>query len=330
MRFLGLLRQSFDAWQKDKAGQLAASTAYFTVFSLSPLLILLISLLGLLFDRAAVQKGVMDQMRTLVGDQGADAVGGMLAASHDSGHSVLAAAVGFAALLLGASGLFAALQDAFNGIWKVETAPRQNGILILVLRRLFSFGLILSVGFLLLVSLAATAMAAYVSGQVSSSVPALSVALPFLNILVSFIVIFFLFLLLIKYLPDVKMPWRDAAAGAALTTVLFLIGKELLGAYLGRQTASSYGVAGSLIILLLWINYSAQILFFGVEFTRTYALARGADIRPRGYARFIDPPERPPSLASRIGVLVPFVWAEWRILRFGWPLLRLLQRRRRG
>ncbi len=288
MKLFSLFRQSFSAWQQDKAGQLAASTAYYTAFSLAPLLLIVIGIAGLFFDSAAVQDHVMGQIQSMVGSQGAQTVGSMLEAANSSQHSLPATIIGFVMLLLGAVGLLMALQDALNFIWKVRVKKTTNGIWIAVLKRIFSFGLLLSIAFLLIVSLAVSAAIAAFLQSASAQLEFLQVVLPAANFIVSFLVIFALFALLFKFLPDVLLTWKDVWMGAMITALLFTIGKSLLGWYLGQKDfVSAYGVAGSLILLLLWVNYSAQILFFGVEFTKVYAKQRHMTVKPKAYAEFI-------------------------------------------
>ncbi len=288
MRFFKLLRGTFSSWQEDKAPQLAASTAYYTVFSLAPLLIILIGIAGFFFDSAAVRQQLLAQVTTMVGAQGAQTVDSMLTAANRSGHSLLATVVGFVMLLLGASGLLLSLQYALNFIWKVEVRKQQRSIWLSVLKRVFSVGLLLSLCFLLLVSLGVSAAVTVMAHMLSSRLPVLQIALPALDLVLSFGVTTLLFAVLFKFLPDVRLVWKDVWMGAALTSLLFTVGKMLLGWYLGQKDfVSAYGAAGSLIVLLLWVNYSAQILFFGVEFTKAYSEDRHLAVVPRSYARFI-------------------------------------------
>ena len=314
MKYWRVFKKSVRQWQKDKAGQLAAATAYYTVFSLAPLLLIVISLLGLFVGRSAVQQQVVGQMDALLGAQGGQAVRAMIDAAGSSSHSVLAAVIGFVILLLGATGLMSALQDAFNFIWKVETKKTANAIWIMILKRIFSVGLILTIGFLLLVSLVVSALMLLFMQYLSAHFPGLAALLPLLNFTLSFLVIFLLFAILLKYLPDVLLPWNDVWIGAALTSLFFTIGKSVLGIYLGRKDSlSAYGAAGSLVVLLLWVNYSAQILFFGVEFTKAHALEHARLIHPRGYAQFTEPivlqvPK--PSAGKKAGAALRFLFVE--------------------
>lgn len=287
MSFWKLFRESVTEWQRDKAGQLAASTAYYTVFSIAPLLIIVISLVGLLLEEAEVEAYLLQELRALVGQQGMGAVASMLDAAERSPHTPLASAVGFGILIFGASGLMASLQDSFNHIWKIETHPHANTILIILLKRVFSVGMILTLGFLLLVSLVLSAVVSIAVEFVSSRVPTIAVLLPVAHVLLSFLVITLLFVVFFKFLPDIRISWKTVLPGAAITALLFTLGKVVLGTLLGRwDFTSAYGVAGSIIVLLLWINYSSQAMFLGAEFTKIYARDTGALVVPRSYAQF--------------------------------------------
>ncbi len=284
--YWAVLRQSFREWKKDKAPQLAASTAYYTIFSLAPLLIIILAFAGMFLDANAVQESLFGQMRGLVGEAGAESIRSMVEASQRSPNTPLAAVLGFLILAFGATGLLMALQDALNFMWKVEAKKSTNALAMIGLKRLVSLGMILTIGFLLIISLVVSALVAHTVEFVSGGAEAW---LPLVNMAVSFGIITLLFALLFIYLPDVRVRWKDVWPGALLTAFLFTLGKFLLGYYLGQKDfTSAYGVAGSIIILLLWVNYSAQIFFFGAEFTKVYVYARGAPVRPTKYARFIE------------------------------------------
>lgn len=324
--FWKLFRESVAEWQRDKAGQLAASTAYYTVFSIAPLLIIVMSVVGLLLEREDVQAYVLNELQQLVGVQGMDAVASMLDAAQRSPHSPLASAIGFGILIFGASGLMVSLQDSFNHIWKIETHPHVNTFLIIFLKRVFSVGMILTLGFLLLVSLVLSAGVSVAVELLSRHVPTLAVLLPIVHVLLSFLVITLLFGVFFKFLPDIRIEWKTVLPGAALTALLFTLGKVLLGALLGRwDFTSAYGVAGSIIVLLLWINYSSQAMFLGAEFTKVYAREAGAPVAPRSYAQF-----KGTALAARmrrrvlwgaaegLTMLLPkvrFTWTVWKAVR---------------
>jgi membrane protein len=289
MTFFSLLSEASTRWREDKVPQLAAATAYYAIFSLAPLLVVIIALLGFFFDTSSARTVVLDQISGLLGKQGADGIATMIDAARLSTNSGFALSIGIGTLVLGATGVMIALQDAANFIWKVTTKKTANSIVMAVLKRIFSLAFILGIGFLLLISLvvsaALTAFSLYLErfGAVASALPAL-------NLLLSFVVFFVLFAMLLKYIPDVLLAWRDVLPGAALTALLFVIGKSVLGWYLGQKDAvSAYGVAGSLIIVLLWINYTSQIFFFGIEFTKACTLRRTGSVCPREYAELTNP-----------------------------------------
>lgn len=327
MGYWRLLRQSFSEWKKDRAPQLAASTAYYTVFSLAPLFLIVFALAGLVFDAETVRESVFGQVRSLVGTEGARAIQSMVTASSRSGQSGLAAVLGILLLLLGASGLMVALQDAMNGIWKVEARKERNALMHLLFKRVFSAGMILAIGFLFLVSLLASALVSLTITMLAEQAGGLRAVLPAADLLLSLAMVTLLFALLFKYLPDIQLRWRDVWPGALLTAILFTIGKFLLGSYIGQKdVTSAYGVAGSVIVLLLWVNYSAQIFFFGAEFTKVLAAERKAVITPKPYARFSSEPyeaeDRRPSLWNVVGIVLSVLlfesrtaWRAWKIWR---------------
>jgi len=278
--FFGLLKKTFDEWNEDKAPRLGAALSFYTVFSLAPLLIIVIAIAGLAFGQQAAQDKIDEQIRGLVGAQGADLIQTMIENARKPQEGILATVIGFATLLLGGLGAFGQLQDALNTIWEVTPKPGRGwkGIF---QDRLASSGLVLGIGFLLLVSLVISAGLSALGNFVTSTLGELTLIAQALNILISFLVITFLFTLIFKFLPDVKIAWRDVWIGAALTSVFFNVGKSAIGFYLGSSSvASAYGAAGSLIILLLWIYYSAQIMLFGAEFTQVYANQYGSKIEP--------------------------------------------------
>ena len=283
-----LLRQSFAEWQRDKVSRLAAALAYYTAFALAPVLVIVIGIASFLFEQSTVQDRIIEQLQGLLGADGAEMVREMLvsAQSQDS-NSFLATAVGVVLLIVGASGLFIQLQDALNTVWNVR-ARTDEGIWGLVRDRLLSFGMVLAIGFLLLVSLTLSAALTAASGFIGSGgLPGVDFLWQIANAVVSFGIITLLFGLIYKILPDAKINWSDVWIGAAITALLFTIGKWLIGLYLGNSSAASaYGAAGSFVVLLLWIYYSAQILLFGAEFTQVYANRFGSRIRPDKHATY--------------------------------------------
>lgn len=276
-----LVKQTVEEWQEDNAARLAAALAYYTVFSLPPLLIIALAIAGWLYDDPQVaQEQLLRQASSLVGQDGAEAVAEILenAAGPDKG--VLAVVIGVITLLLGASGVFAQLQETMNTIWEVQPRPG-SGIIGTIKDRFFSFTMVLGVGFLLLVSLVLSAILAAMGEFISGWLPEAILLAQLINFIVSFAVTVVLIAMIYKIVPDVEVKWNDVWIGAFVTAALFTVGKWAIGFYLGRSApASTYGAAGSLIIILLWIYYSAQILFIGAEFTQVYARRFGDRIRP--------------------------------------------------
>nr|WP_199305833.1 YihY/virulence factor BrkB family protein [Pseudanabaena sp. FACHB-2040] len=274
-----LLKEAFQEWQQDKASRLAAALAYYTVFSLAPLLVLVIAIAGSVFGTDTARDQLVTQIQALVGSSGADVITDALENANEPGanQGAIASAISIAVLMFGASGVFIELQNSLNTIWNIEPKPGQ-GVGSFVQKRLLSFSMILVIGFLLLVSLVlSTALAAF-SGYLSQWIEGVGWIL---NTVISLGLITFLFAAIFKYLPDAHIVWKDVIIGAFITTLLFTLGKYLLGLYLGNASVgSTYGAAGSLIALLAWIYYSAQILFFGAEFTQVYARRFGSQIVP--------------------------------------------------
>jgi membrane protein len=278
--FLTLAKESFRAWSEDKAARLAAALAYYTIFSIPPLLLISLAVAGVFLDEAAAQNRVVEEIGGLVGQQGAEAIQAMIASASKPGQGLLAGAIGLVALLLGASGVFGQLHDALNTIWEVEQRA-DRGVLGLVKDRFLSFTMVLGIAFLLLVSLVITAALSALDSFVAGLAPGSELLFQLISFAVSLAVTIVLFALIFKVVPDAEIAWRDVWVGAAVTAILFTAGKTLIGLYLGKSaTASAFGAAGSLVVLLLWVYYSAQILFLGAEFTQVYANLFGAGIRP--------------------------------------------------
>lgn len=278
---LELLRQTYHEWNEAKAPRLGAALAYYTVFSISPLLIIAIAIAGLVFGEEAARGGIVREIEGTVGRPVAEAIEGMLQQTHSTGSCTLTAVIGLIVLLAGATGVFIQLQDALNTIWKVEPKP-DRGILGMLRDRFLSFTVVLGVGFLLLVSLVISAALAALSKFLTpEALPGGAYLWQVVNGVISFGLITLLFALIYKVLPDVPIRWRDVWVGAAVTALLFTLGKYLLGLYLGQSgAASAFGAAGSLILILLWVYYSSQILLFGAEFTRVYATHFGPPLLP--------------------------------------------------
>ena len=262
---------------------MGAALAFYTLFSVAPILIIALAFAGYIFGPHTAESDLLSQLRALTGDAGADALRGLLSSAHYSDKKGLAAAVGLVTLLIGATSVFGELQHALDLIWGIPPGKRDGAWWDLLRRRLLSFGMVLGVGFLLLVSLIASALLAAFAAWLQSRLPQLQVVLPLLDIGFSFGMTILLFALIYKYVPRPYIAWRDVWIGAAVTAFLFAVGKSLIGIYLGRSSFSgAYGAAGSLIVLLLWIYYSAQIFLLGAEFTREFAYARGSQAEPFG------------------------------------------------
>ncbi|HSE60371.1 MAG TPA: YihY/virulence factor BrkB family protein [Nitrospiraceae bacterium] len=284
----GLLKRTAAEWSEDKVPRLGAALAYYTIFAIVPLLVIIITMIGLFFGQEAAQSHILTQLAGLVGQQSAEAIRDMLQRAHQPSGGIVATAIAVVTLLLGASGLFGQLQDALNTIWGVEPRPGR-GIWGLIQDRFLSFMAVLGTGFLLLVSLVLSAALSALGTWFSGLLPAPEVLLQTLNLLVSFGVITLLFAMMFKLLPDARIAWRNVWVGAGITALLFTLGKFLIGLYLGKSDiGSAYGAAGSLVIVLVWVYYSAQILLFGAEFTQVYANASGAAIVPTDQAVVVD------------------------------------------
>lgn len=274
MPMFSLLRQTVQEWQLDNVPALAAGLAFFVVFALAPLLVIVLAAIGLIYDQGAARTYILDEMRKLLGPGGAGLIAQMLDAANKGGSGIVATVIGVATLFIGATGVFGQLQQSLNIIWKIK--PRAVSWLEQLRVRLLSFGLILAIGFLILVSLVANALLAYLSNSLSSLVGT-GWVWRVLEFVLTTGIITVMFALIYKLLPDTKVAWKDVWVGALFTALLFNLGKFVIGFYLGRGvTTSVYGAAGSLVILLLWIYYSAQIVLFGAEFTQVYAHRHGS------------------------------------------------------
>ncbi|MDX2214592.1 MAG: YihY/virulence factor BrkB family protein [Oculatellaceae cyanobacterium bins.114] len=277
-----LLTETIAEWNKDKASQMAAALAYYTVFSLAPLLIIAIAVAGFFFGEEAARGEIVGQIKGLVGTDGATVIQTALENSHRPGSNtdLIASLISIVVLIFGASGVFVQLQEALNEIWDVDPNA-QKGVGNVVRKRAMSFAVVLSIGFLLLVSLVISAALSAINTFASELLPGFGFIWEWVNVLLSFAVTTLLFALIYKYLPDIEITWHDVWIGAILTSILFSIGRYLIGLYLGNSSfGSTYGAAGSLVILLAWIYYSVQILFFGAEFTQVYARRYGSQVKP--------------------------------------------------
>lgn len=284
-----LIKETFNNWSDDRASRLAAALAYYTVFSLPPLLILVIAIAGTFLGEEAARGEVVAQLQSLTGSEGAKAIEAVItgASNAGSGSSLSASIISVVILLFGATAVVAQLQDALNTIWKVAPKPG-NMIKIFIFQRLLSFGMILGIVFMLLVSLIMSAALGILSKFLGGLLPGLEVVWALIDFVLSLSIISTLFALMFKYLPDVKIKWNDVIIGSVITAFLFNVGKYLIGLYLAKSAFNStYGAAGSLVVLLAWIYYSAQILFLGAEFTQVYARRYGSRIEPKEYAEYI-------------------------------------------
>jgi membrane protein len=278
-----VLKETASEWWNDKAPRLGAALAYYTVLSLAPLLVLVTPVVGWIFGPERARAQVMTQVGQLLGREAAVAVDALIAAGGWSNPSRAATALSIGVLLFAASGVFAELQDAMDTIWEVAPKPGSRAALLSLLRQRFlSFAMVLGIGFLLLVSLLLSAMLSAVQAYAEEHVRIAAGLWTAAHGVVSFAVVAVLFAMIFKVLPDVKIRWRDVWLGAALTSALFSAGRYLIGQYIGQAALwQSYGQgARSLVALLVWVYYSAQILFFGAEFTKTYTKRRGAGATP--------------------------------------------------
>jgi len=278
--FWRLLKATYAQWGAAKPFQLAAALAYYTLFSLAPLLLIAIAVAGLVFGREATEHQILTTFQGLIGPQGAQAIQGLLHSASTPESGVIATVVGGVTLLIGAGGVVGQLQEALNTIWEVE-ARSEGGVWSLIRTRFVSFALVLGVGFLLLVSLLVSAALAAMIHVMQGVLPGGEVLWQGVEFTVSLGLITLLFALIYKVLPDVEISWRDVWIGAAMTALLFTVGRFLLGLYLGRKGVTSpYGAAGSLVLVLLWVYYSALIFFFGAAFTKVYDATYGTGMQP--------------------------------------------------
>jgi membrane protein len=287
MRAPAILRMfgsALRAWWDDDALRLGASLAYYTLFAIAPILLVATAVAGMVFGAEAVRGEIVDQLDQLVGREGALAVQSLLEGASTRRTGIVATVFGSIAFVVAATGAFLELQSALNTIWRVKVRPGIN-LKAFLLDRVRSFGLVVAVGFLLMVSLAVTAALAALNGWLARRAPSMPLLWSGVSMLVSLVVTTGLFAMLFRFLPDVHLRWSDVTTGAVVTAVLFTIGQQLIGLYLGQSSmASSYGAAGSVMILLLWVYYSCQILLLGAEFTRVYAQRHGRKLRPEPFA----------------------------------------------
>ncbi|MFN2440323.1 MAG: YihY/virulence factor BrkB family protein [Chitinophagaceae bacterium] len=280
-----VLKASFKGFVEDKVPKLSASLAYYTVFSLGPLLIMLIYLCSIFLGREAIEGSIYHQIDGFVGRDAADQIQGIIKNVALEGKGGLAFIIGIITLLIGATTVFAEIQDSINSIWGLKAKPKL-GIMKLLKDRLLSFGIIGSFSFLLLVSLGVSAIIDALGNKLKDTFPDVTVVVFYIiNLLLTLVVTTGLFAVIFKVLPDAKIKWKDVLGGALATSILFMIGKLLISLYISKsEVGNAYGAAGALVILIVWIYYSAIILYFGAEFTKAYAMKYGAEIHPSKFA----------------------------------------------
>lgn len=288
-----ILKAAFNGFLNDMALKFSASLAYYTVFSLAPLLLLLISLAGIFLGKDAIQGKVFEELNGLVGNDAALQVQNMIKNLEMSNKSTLSVIIGVVTLILGATTVFGEIQESINIIWQVKPKPKVGWVK-MIKNRLLSGSMIVTLGFLLLVSLIVNGALLAMSDRLKVFLPDITVLLfDIISAAISFVVIAILFGVIFKVLPDANIRWRDVRSGAIFTAVLFMIGRFVIGIYISSSgTSSTYGAAGSLIVILLWVYYTAAILYFGAEFTRAYADFNGVSIQPAPFAVHVEQTEK--------------------------------------
>lgn len=284
-----ILKESFKDFDENKALRMSAALAYYTVFAIAPMLIVIISLCDIFYGRAAIEGSIFLHIQGFVGMDAALQIEGIIKNAAISKDISWASIVGIVALVLAATGVFTEIQDSINFIWRIKAKPKK-GWLKLIFNRLLSFSMLISLGFILLVSLVINSILDLLGQQLLKFLPDIEIYLAYgINLLITFITISFLFAIIFKILPDARIEWRDVIIGSITTAILFMIGKFAIGFYLGKtHISSTYGAAGSIVIILLWVYYSSVILFFGATFTKVYAKRTGRNIYPNDYAVWIQ------------------------------------------
>jgi membrane protein len=280
-----LLRAAARQWWQDDVFQLAAALAFYTIFSMAPIVTIALWIAGIAFGTDAATRALVEEVGVLIGPNGAAVVESVIQGVSHSKRGLVSSVVAIATSILGSTAVFAQLQKSLNRIWDVKPQPGRSAIWRFVTKRLLSFGLVLSLGFMLLVSLVASALLTALQDAVSTSVPLLSKPWRVVDLAVSFALLTLLFSAVYRFLPDARVAWRDVVVGGAATAALFSIGKLAIGLYLGRASlGSAYGAAGSFVVLVVWVYYSAIVCFLGAEFTQVYAHRYGSHIRPSAHA----------------------------------------------
>lgn len=287
-KFFHVIKGTASAFSQDNCIKLSASLSYYTIFAIGPLLIIIISLSAVFYGRDAVQGRLYGQISGLIGSEPALQIQDIIKKSQHGNKGLIGTVIGTVVLVIGATGIFTEIQDSINYIWSLRAKPKR-GIIKFLINRLLSFSLIVSLGFLLLVSLVVSALLDLLSDRLTLYFPDSTVYIFYvLNIIIILVIISVLFAIIFKVLPDGKIKWKDSFIGAGFTAVLFLIGKAAIGYYLGRSNlGATYGTAASVIIILTWVYYTSIILYFGAEFTKVYALEFGGGIVPNETAVFI-------------------------------------------
>jgi len=280
-----LLKLTFEEWTNDNAFELSAALAFYTIFSIAPVLLIAVGVASFFLTPDTATDRIVGEMEQMIGAQGANAVRQVIESSRGFGKGIWAMSVGIVTLVMGATAVFGELQSALNEIWDVKAKPDRGVIMSFMVDRIRSFSIAIGVGFLLLVTLVISALISGLQNYLNNWLPGIPWVWQMANAVSSFFVVAILFAMIYKFLPDVVISWRNVWIGAAVTAVLFTAGKYAIGIYLGRTaTASAFGAAGSLVVLLFWVYYSALISFFGAEFTQVYARRYGPGIQPQEHA----------------------------------------------
>lgn len=283
--WLNILKEAAQFWVQSNAFANAGSLAFFTLFSIAPVMIVIVSVIGVFYGQEAAQGQIAAQLQEIIGAEAAETVQMAVAQSSLKEGGLLATIAGLFAMLVGATTVFGQMQTSLNAIWTVVPKPSRNSLLVFISKRFTSLTIVLAVGFVMLVSLSLSVGLRVLLQYVQGWLPWYDVAFGIVDLIVSILVASVLFATIFKVLPDVRLNWRDVAVGSLLTAVLFTVGRSLIALYLSyTATASTYGAAGSLVLLLLWVNYSSLILLYGAAFTKAHLLARGLTVQPRSMA----------------------------------------------
>jgi membrane protein len=297
-----IFKQSVSEFLDDNCIKLSASLSYYTIFALGPTLIIIISFAGIFLGRDAVEGKLYGEIKNLIGDAAAAQVQSIIANLQHNDQTVVAAIIGIVLLILGATGVFTEIQGSINYIWSIRAKPKK-GWLKFITNRLISFSLVVSCGFILLVSLVVNALMELLNEKLQVYFKNVTIVVFYiLNLVLIFAIITALFAIIFKVLPDATIRWKDVTVGAAFTAILFMLGKFLISLYIGQSNVGlTYGAAGSIIVILVWVYYSSLILFFGAEFTKIYSIQHGAGIKPTDTAVFIIKHEAKEIGESKLG-----------------------------